>query len=135
VTRHRPRPSVTRPVRHRRRRNAAIVAGVAALIAAGGYGAVEFFRPDAQPPQSVPAQRSPATVTRVQALRELDQSIAGRYGNRPAADAAVNPSDKALRELDQSIAGQYGPQSAVTPSDKSLRELDQSIAGQYGPTR
>ena len=41
--------------------------------------------------------------------RELRQSIAGQYGNRPAPNATVNPNAKVRRELHQSIAGQYGP--------------------------
>jgi hypothetical protein len=135
-----PRQSVTGPVRHRQGRSAAIIAVVAAVIAAGGYGAVALVGSDAQPPQSVPAQRSPpATVPTDQALRELDQSIAGQYGHQSAANATVTPSAQALRELDKSIAGQYGHQSAanatVTPSAQALGELNQSIAGQYRPTR
>ena len=124
------------PVRQRRIRSAAANAGVAALIATGGYLATTTSGPDATP-------QTPATGTDVspsaQTLRDLYQSIAGQYGNQAAAGAVVNPSAQTLRELRTSIAGQYGnraaPNATVNPNAQVRRELRTSIAGQYGPTR
>ena len=44
-----------------------------------------------------------------QVRRELHQSIAGQYGSRPAAGAAVNPTPRCGASCAQSVAGQYGP--------------------------
>jgi hypothetical protein len=100
----RPAPGAPGPVRHRRIRTAAAIAGVVALIATGGYLATTTIGPDATPRTAVTATDvSPGA----QALRELHQSISGQYGSRSAAGTAVNPSAQALHELRQSVAGQY----------------------------
>ena len=124
------------PARHRRIRTAAAIAGVAALIATGGYVATTTIGPDTAPP-------TPAAGTDVnpsaQVRRELHQSIAGQYSSRPAAGTVVNPSAQMRRELHQSIAGQYGSRPAasavVNPNARVRRELRESVAGQYGPAR
>ena len=92
------------PQRHVR--TAAAIAGVAAVIATGGYFAATSIGPDAAP--STPAAGT-AVDPSAQMMRELRESIAGQYGNRFAAGATVNPSTQTLRELRESIAGQYGP--------------------------
>jgi hypothetical protein len=122
---------------HRHIRAAAAIAGVGALIAAGGYLATTTIGPDAIPP-------APAiTVTEVnpsaQTLRDMRQSIPAQYGNRSATGDVVDPSTETLRELQQSITGQYGSRPAggavVHPSARIRRELRSSIANQYGHVR
>ena len=133
----RPAPRAPGAGPHRHVRAVAAVAGVAALIAGGGYLATTTIGPDATPP--APA----AAVTEVnpspQTLRDMRQSISGQYGNRAAAGAVVNPSAQTLRELQQSVTGQYGRRPAagavVNPSARIRRELRSSIAGQYGHAR
>jgi hypothetical protein len=96
----------TTPSRYQRIRTPAAVAGVAALIAAGGVLVSVGDSPDTAPP-------APAAATDVnpsaQTLRELRESIAGQYGSRPAPEDTINPSARVRRELRESIAGQYGP--------------------------
>ena len=92
-------------VRRHRVRNTAAVAGVAMVIAAGGYAATNTFGPDAHvapPPasESVPAGDG--------VMPEMHQSVAGQYGSRAAGGDAVQPSAPVLDELHQSTAGQYG---------------------------
>ena len=97
----RPPPAHPHRRRHRRRRRA---------LATGSYLATTTIGPDTTPP-------TPATGTDVnlsaQTQRELNQSIAGQYGSRSAADAVVNPSAQTMRELHQSIVGQYGSRSGA----------------------
>jgi hypothetical protein len=138
ITPSRPAANAPGPARHRRIRTAAAVAGVAALIATGGYIATTTIGPDA-----IPRTAATGTGTDVnpsaQALREMHQSIAGQYGSQSAAGTVMNPSGQALREMHQSIAGQYGSRSApnatVNLNAQVRRELRESIAGQYGPAR
>ena len=137
VTSSHPAPRVPGAARHRHIRAAAAIAGVAALIAAGGYLATTTIGPDATPP--APATTATEGFPSAETLRELRQSIAGQYGSRSAVSAAVNPSAGTLRELRQSIAGQYGSLSAAgavaNANARVRRELRASIAGQYGPAR
>ena len=143
-----PRPSVTGPVRPRRGRNAAIVTGVASVIAVGGYGAVTILGSDAQPPQSVPAQRStPPTVPRDQALGEARDSLAKVYGPQPSTGvgAVTVPTarDRAIEQNRDSVAKLYGPQSStgvgVTPAptarDRAIEQNRHSVAKLYGNGR
>ena len=99
-------PSRPAASRYRRIRTAAASAGVAVLIATGGYLAITTIGPDA-------ARPTPATGTDVrpsaQTLRELRQSIAGQYGSRSAAGVTVNPNTQVRLDMRKSIAGQYGP--------------------------
>ena len=63
--------------RHRHLRVAVATAGVAALIAAGGYVATTTIGPDSVPTAAPSvAQVNPSA----QALRELHRSVAGQYG-------------------------------------------------------
>jgi hypothetical protein len=127
-------PTPPAPVRQHHLRNAAIAAGVTAVIAAGGYVASTTFGPDSIPSPSAPATTAP--ITQEQALREMRTAIAGQYGARSTSDATVNPGAQVRRELRESVAGQYGmasaPDAMVDPSAQALRELRQSVAGQYG---
>jgi hypothetical protein len=66
--------------RHKRVRTAAVAAGVAILIAAGGIGATKILYPDAADTQPAPATSSDVTPSD-QVLRELHESIAGQYGS------------------------------------------------------
>jgi hypothetical protein len=131
----RPAPGASGPARHRRIRTAAAITATVALIATGGYLATTTIGPDtASPPPATATNVNPNAPT----LRELHQSIAGQYGNRPAPNAVVNPSTQVRRELHQSIAGQYSNQSAaasavVNPNAQMRRELRENTAGQYGP--
>jgi len=136
-----PPPRIPGPPPHPTPRHAAVVAGVAALIAAGGYAAVTILGPDAQPPRSVPAQRSaPPTVSREQAVREARDSIATLYGPRRSADigagSAPTPRDVAMKEMRESIVKLYGPRrsagAAATPSDDPIEQMRDSIARLYG---
>jgi len=101
-----PAPSGAGPARHRGIRAAAAVAGVAAVIAAGGYFATTTIGPDAVSPTS--ASETVGNLS-AQAQRELQHSIAGQYGSRPGAGTVGSLGAQARRELQQSIAGQYGP--------------------------
>ncbi len=128
----RPAPSASGSARHGR----LCIVAVAALLAAGGYLATQTIGPSAvSPPRTTDAE----VHTSAQKLRELRRSVAGLYGGRPAAEAALSPSAQTLRELRQSIAGQYGSQAVadatVHPDTQVRRELRESIAGQYGPAR
>jgi hypothetical protein len=130
----RPAHGAPGPARQRRIRTAAAIGVIAALIATGSYIVATTIGPDTAPP-------TPATATDVnpsaQTLRDMLQSIAGRYGSQSAASATVNPSAQTLREMHQSIAGQYGSRPAadatVNPNAQARHELRASIAGQYGP--
>jgi hypothetical protein len=93
----------------RRARDVAIVAGVALVIAAGGYGATTTFGPDAYEPQPTPATDDAVTATD-QVLRELRDSIAGQYGSQPASGQYATPSDQAMRDLRETVVKLYGPQ-------------------------
>jgi hypothetical protein len=129
-------PSAPGRARHRRIHTAAAIAGVAALIATGGYLAMTTIGPDTAPP-------SPRTGTVVnptsQAQREMHRSITGQYASRPAAGTLVNPNVQAQREMHRSITGQYASRPAaatvVNPNVQALREMHRSITGQYGPAR
>jgi hypothetical protein len=90
-------PSVPAGTRRRGLRNTAAVAGVAALIAAGGYAATNTFGPDAHEPP-VPVRSDPTD----QVLDELRASVAGQYGS------TREHSQQVMRELRQSVAGQFG---------------------------
>ena len=113
-----PGPSIPGPARHRPARNAAAVAAVAALIAAGGYGAVTILGTDAAPPRSVPAERS-----------------------SPPNVATAN--DRAIEANRDTIAKLYGPQSATgvraptapTARDRAINENRDSVAKLYGNAR
>jgi hypothetical protein len=108
-------PSIPAP--HRRRiRTATAVAGVAFLIAAGGYAATTTFGPDAYQPQPAPATHDTPTATD-QVLRELRESVAGQYGSPPAAPTGV-PSDHALRDYRDTVIKLYGPQPPRTESNE-----------------
>jgi len=132
----RPAPRVPGAGRHRRIRAAAASATITALIATGGYLATTTTGRDATRP-------TPTTGTEVnpsaQTLRDMLQSVASQYGNRPAAGAVVNPSAETVRDMHQSVAGQYGSQAVanatVHPNAQVRRELRESIAGQYGLAR
>jgi hypothetical protein len=106
-------------VSHPRTSWVAAIVAVALVIAAGGYGATTTFGPDAQPA----AATSQSVVSREQALRELDQSLAGQYGSAQSqsAPAVTQPS---------------GPGAAnVAPSKRAMKDLGTSVAGQYGSGR
>jgi hypothetical protein len=94
-------PLVTSPVSagaHRHRmRNTAAAAGIAALIAVGGYAATNTFGPDAYDPPVGPSDRT---------MSELQRSVSGQYG--PARSDAVTPGERVLQALQRSVAGQYG---------------------------
>ena len=108
-----PGPSVPGPVRHRRIRNATIVASVAALIAAGSYGALETFGPDAQAPQ--PAT---APTPNAQALTQNRDRIANLYG--PNQATTRTPTAQALTQNRDNIANLYGPsQATIRTPDRS----------------
>jgi hypothetical protein len=92
-------------VRRHRVRNTAVVAGVAMVIAAGGYAATNTFGPDAHE-APLPASQSVPAADSVR--QEMHQSVAGQYGSRSAGGDAVQPSAPVLDELHQSTAGQYG---------------------------
>jgi hypothetical protein len=99
------------PTHQRRRvRNLTIAAGVAALIAVGGYAATTTFGPDAYEPQPGPANGDTATATD-QVLRELRESLAGQYGSSAASATgdSATPSDEAMRQLRETIINLYGP--------------------------
>ena len=93
-------------------RYGAAVVSVAALIAAGGYGATQTFGPDASEP--APAVTAPSTVVAPshRTLMELRESLAAQYGgSRPAngdAIGSVEPSAEQLREIRDGLALQYG---------------------------
>jgi hypothetical protein len=107
------RTTLSVPAPQRRRiRTAIAVAGVAVLIAAGGYAATTTFGPDAYAPQPAPATEAPATAPD-QVLRELRESIAGQYGSQPAAPTGV-PSDHAIRDYRDTMIKLYGPQPPRT---------------------
>ena len=83
---------------HRHRmRNTAAAAGIAALIAVGGYAATNTFGPDAYDPPVTPTDG---------VMSELQRSVAGQYGS--ALGEAASPAERVLRELQRSVAGQYG---------------------------
>ena len=131
-----PAPSAPGPAHHRRIRAAGANAGVAAVVATGGYLAATSIGPDTtRPTLATGAEVNPSAQTR----RELHESIAGQYGNQPAGGAVMNPNGQARRELRESIASQYGsrsgPEATVNPSARVRRELRDGIAGQYGPAR
>lgn len=95
------------PAPHRRRiRTATALAGVALLIAAGGYAATTTFGPDAHAPQPAPAPDDPATATD-QVLRELRESVAGQYGPQPAP---APDRKQARRDYQHTVIKLYGPQ-------------------------
>ena len=106
-------PSIPAP-HHRRIRTA--TAGVAVLIAAGGYAATTTFGPDAHPPQPTPATHNTATATD-QALRELHESIARQYGPQPAAPTSA-PLEQATRDYRNTVIKLYGPQPTRTDADE-----------------
>ena len=100
-------PSILAPQR-RRIRTVAAVAGVAVLIAAGGYAATTTFGPGAYQPRPAPASDDTAAATD-QVLRELRKSVAGQYGSQPAAPTSV-PRDHAMRDYRTTVIKLYGPQ-------------------------
>jgi hypothetical protein len=107
------RTTPTIPAPHRRRiRTATATAGVAVLIAAGGYAATTTFGPDAYPPQLAPATHDTATATD-RALRELRESIARQYGSQPAGPTSV-PLEQATRDYRNTVTKLYGPQPTRT---------------------
>jgi hypothetical protein len=108
---HRTTPTI--PASHRRCiRTATATAGVAVLIAAGGYAATTSFGPDADALQLAPAAHDTATATD-QALRELRESIARQYGPQPAAPTSV-PLKQATRDYRNTVIKLYGPQPTRT---------------------
>jgi hypothetical protein len=132
-----PQPGVPGPARNRRMRNAAVVAGAAAVITAGGFGVIAIFGSDAQPPQPVPAQRSaPPTVARDTAIEEMRETIAALYGPRPGGVAiAPTARDTAIAEMRATISKLYGPRStatAPTARDTAIKEMRETIAALYG---
>jgi hypothetical protein len=102
----RPAPRAPGAGPHRHVRAVAAIAGVAALIAGGGYLATTTIGPDATPP--APAAAVTEVNPSAQTLRDMRESISAQYGDRSAAGAVVNPSARTRRELRSSIAGQYG---------------------------
>jgi hypothetical protein len=116
-------PRINAPVaRHRRARDTVVVAGVALLIAAGGYAAATAFAPTERSPESRPT--SPGYVTPSDTVRrDLRQSVSGQYGARPS------PPTHAMRQHAQPV-DQY-----VTPSENVMRHLHESIAGRYSSAR
>lgn len=112
-----PRITHSIPAPHRHRiRTATAVAGVAVLIAAGGYAATTTFGPDAYPPQPAPATDDTATATD-QVLRELRESIARQYGSQPAAPTSL-PSEHAMRDYRKTVIKLYGPRPPRTEPDE-----------------
>jgi ABC-type branched-subunit amino acid transport system substrate-binding protein len=93
-------------------RHGAAVVSVAALIAAGGYGATQTFGPDAFEP--APAVTTPSTVVAPshRTLMELRESLAAQYGGSRStsgdAIGSVGPSAERLREIRDGLALQYG---------------------------
>jgi hypothetical protein len=89
-------------VRRGRLRSAALAAGVAAVLAAGGYGLVQALEPDSTArPVAAPVTRDDA-----RAIQELRESLERQYRSTPAPAAA--PSAEKLREIRDSLAAQYG---------------------------
>jgi hypothetical protein len=112
---------------HRHRmRNTAAAAGVAAVIAVGGFAATNTFGPDAYDPPVAPSDST---------MRDLQLSVAGQYGS--ARSEAVRAGERVLQELQRSVAGQYGSarSEAVSAGERVLRELQRSVSGQYGVGR
>ena len=94
---------------HRRvLRTAAAVAGVAALIAAGGYAATTTFGPDAHEPRSAPAATGEFAIPGDQVQREMRIGVAGQC-DLPAHAADLRPGRRVQLELDQAVADLYGP--------------------------
>jgi hypothetical protein len=84
---------------HRHRmRNTAAAAGIAAVIAVGGFAATHTFGPDAYDAPVTPSDRT---------MSDLQRSVAGQYGPAARSDA-VSAGERVLRELQRSVAGQYG---------------------------
>jgi hypothetical protein len=109
------RTTLSVPAPQRRRiRTAIAVAGVAVLIAAGGYAATTTFGPDAYAPQPAPATEAPATAPD-QVLRELRESIAGQYGPQPAA---APKREQAIRDYRHTVIKLYGPQPSRSVSGR-----------------
>jgi hypothetical protein len=132
-------PAPGSPVRHRHLRRAAAVAGVAALIAAGGFAATTIFGPDSVAPTPAPAPApaiSPTPpLTREQALREMRDAIARAYG--PQAGTTPVARDQAMREMREAIARVYAPQPGRSPvsPEQAMREMRSTITGLYGGAR
>ena len=120
---------------HHRVRNAAIAAGVAALIAAGGYGAAEMFGPDSQ---ALPVPDNTATVTTLnaQAVTENRDSIAKLYG--PSHATIRTPNAQAVTQNRNNIANLYGLSETTThtpraETDRHRSEGPSSLEARYLP--
>jgi hypothetical protein len=99
---------------HDHRSRLAAAAGAAAVIAAGGYGAVQKFASDTA------AAPQPASVI-----------------GRAAADSQAPANAEALRELRDSVARQYGSADSDvrTPTGAEAREMRERFARLYGQRR
>jgi hypothetical protein len=98
-------------IRRGGKRAAALAAGVAAVIAAGGYGVLQAVEPDTAEHQPVSA---PVTRDDTRAIEQLRESLAKQYGTAPATVAT--PSAERLRELRDSLAAQYGGGESIPAS-------------------
>ena len=92
---------------YRRIRTAAASAGVAVLIATGGYLAITTIGPDAARPTPRPPAPTCAPVPRrcASCARASPASTAAD----PRPDVTVNPNTQVRLDMRKSIAGQYGP--------------------------
>lgn len=106
------------PAAQRRRiHTAAAIAGLAVLLAAGSHAVTFSSGPDAYQPRSAPPTDNHHSKTTDQVLRELRESIARRYGPRPAAPPTVS-TDQAMRDYRSTVVKLYGPQPSPSDLDR-----------------
>jgi hypothetical protein len=98
------------PITRRRRiPAAATIAGIAVLIAAGGYAATNITGPNAHPSRLAPVP-SVAVPLGNDAVRYPRENAANVFENPPARlRMMVAPSAEVRAQMDQIVRGLYGP--------------------------